>query len=132
MSKRDKRGERMDTSAQQAPLTSNPFAALESARPREEPPEREGSIESPPRPASCGLRFDVQRTKKGGYPVFLEKRPNGKNVTVIRNISGDLDGLVTVLKRQCGAGGAVREGSIEIQGDHRDRVEAFLRANQQK
>jgi translation initiation factor 1 len=59
-------------------------------------------------------------------PVFLEKRPGGKSVTVIRNLSGDLDGLLRLLKRQIGAGGVVREGAIEIQGDHRARVEAFL------
>ena len=33
-----------------------------------------------------------------------------------------LEALGTRLKKLCGAGGAVRDGIIEIQGDHRDRL----------
>lgn len=33
-----------------------------------------------------------------------------------------LEDLATQLKKLCGAGGAVKNGSIEIQGDHRDRL----------
>lgn len=39
----------------------------------------------------------------------------------------ELDALGTALKRYCGAGGTVRNGVIEIQGDHRDRLVAELR-----
>jgi translation initiation factor 1 len=37
-----------------------------------------------------------------------------------------LEALATQLKKSCGAGGAVKEGRIEIQGDHRDRLVAEL------
>jgi translation initiation factor 1 len=37
-----------------------------------------------------------------------------------------LDELATRLKKLCGAGGAVKNGVIEIQGDHRDRLVAEL------
>jgi translation initiation factor 1 len=49
----------------------------------------------------------------------------GKGVTVISGLPVDaatLEALATQLKRSCGAGGAVREGRIEIQGEHRDRL----------
>lgn len=40
----------------------------------------------------------------------------------------DLAALATRLKKLCGAGGAVKDGRIEIQGDHRDRlVEELVR-----
>ncbi|HXC57872.1 MAG TPA: stress response translation initiation inhibitor YciH [Steroidobacteraceae bacterium] len=53
----------------------------------------------------------------------------GKGVTVISGLPLDaaaLDALAAQLKRSCGAGGAAREGRIEIQGEHRDRLVAEL------
>jgi translation initiation factor 1 len=49
----------------------------------------------------------------------------GKGVSVIRGLpleAAALAELATRLKRLCGAGGAVRDGVIEIQGEHRDRL----------
>jgi translation initiation factor 1 len=54
----------------------------------------------------------------------------GKGVSVISGLplaASDLEALATRLKRLCGAGGAVRDGTIEIQGEHRDRLVAQLR-----
>ena len=51
------------------------------------------------------------------------KGRKGKGVTVITGIPLDhqaLQKLVKSLKRRCGAGGTLKEGTIEIQGDHRD------------
>jgi translation initiation factor 1 len=53
----------------------------------------------------------------------------GKGVSVISGLplaAADLEALASRLKRLCGAGGAVREGVIEIQGEHRDRLVAEL------
>jgi translation initiation factor 1 len=49
----------------------------------------------------------------------------GKGVSVISGLplaTTDLEALASRLKRLCGAGGAVRDGVIEIQGEHRDRL----------
>lgn len=46
----------------------------------------------------------------------------GKAVTVISGLGGDaadLQQLAKQLKQRCGSGGAVKSGTIEIQGDHR-------------
>ena len=54
----------------------------------------------------------------------------GKGVSVISGLplaAADLEALASRLKRLCGAGGAVRDGAIEIQGEHRDRLVAELR-----
>jgi translation initiation factor 1 len=53
----------------------------------------------------------------------------GKGVTVVTGLplAGEaLENLAGQLKRSCGAGGAVRNGRIEIQGEHRDRIVAEL------
>src|SRR5688572_25365011 len=53
------------------------------------------------------------------------KRRAGKTVTVISGLRHDpatLEKLLKTLKHLCGAGGAVKDGELEIQGDHRERV----------
>jgi translation initiation factor 1 len=55
---------------------------------------------------------------------------SGKGVSVISGLplaTADLEALASRLKRLCGAGGGVRNGVIEIQGEHRDRLLAELR-----
>lgn len=53
----------------------------------------------------------------------------GKGVTTIAGLplaSSDLASLAAKLKKRCGSGGTVREGVIEIQGEHRDVIVAEL------
>ena len=56
----------------------------------------------------------------------------GKPVTTVSGVpaGGDeLKALAGRLKKRCGVGGSVKEGVIELQGDHRDVVVATLRAD---
>lgn len=58
------------------------------------------------------------------------KGRKGAGVTVISGVplaEAELAALAGQLKRLCGAGGTVHQGTIEIQGDHRDRVIEALR-----
>ena len=53
----------------------------------------------------------------------------GKGVTTVSGLPlslSDIESLATKLKKRCGSGGTVREGVIEIQGDHRDAIVAEL------
>jgi translation initiation factor 1 len=53
---------------------------------------------------------------------------SGKVVTVIRGLpASELDERASDLKRLCGAGGAVKDGTVEIQGDHREKIAERLR-----
>lgn len=57
------------------------------------------------------------------------KGRKGKGVTVVTGLPlrGDaLEALGSELKRLCGSGGTVRDGVIEVQGDHRDALVAEL------
>jgi translation initiation factor 1 len=53
----------------------------------------------------------------------------GKTVTVVRGIPPrELAAVASELTRRCGSGGAVKDGAVEIQGDHRPKVVAHLEA----
>jgi translation initiation factor 1 len=57
------------------------------------------------------------------------KGRKGKGVTVVTGVPAtpaELAELAGDLKRKCGSGGTVRDGVIEIQGDHRDLLVAEL------
>jgi translation initiation factor 1 len=54
---------------------------------------------------------------------------SGKGVSVISGLplaAAELEALAAALKKHCGAGGTVRDGVIEIQGEHRERLVAEL------
>ncbi|MFN8424431.1 MAG: translation initiation factor [Anaerolineae bacterium] len=62
----------------------------------------------------------IRREKKGR---------GGKTVTVVYDLvlkPDDLKALGKRLKTVCGTGGTVKDGTIEIQGDHRDAIAAEL------
>ena len=64
--------------------------------------------------------------------LALDKRQRrGKRVTLISGLvlaEADMEALAKALKTRCGSGGTVKDGHIEIQGDHRDVVQAELEA----
>jgi translation initiation factor 1 len=67
-------------------------------------------------PAPAAARVRVGRATQGRA---------GKGVTVITGLPLPPAGLAALgaeLKRHCGSGGTVRDGTIEIQGEHRDRI----------
>jgi translation initiation factor 1 len=53
----------------------------------------------------------------------------GKTATVVTGLAGteaEIAALAVELRRYAGAGGSVREGAIEVQGDHRERLQKKL------
>ncbi|BDX02845.1 MAG: translation initiation factor Sui1 [Marinomonas sp.] len=66
----------------------------------------------------------------GKVRIALEtKGRKGKGVTVVTGLPLTEDKLKTLgkkLKTQCGTGGAVKDGHIEIQGDHRQKLKDLL------
>ncbi len=57
------------------------------------------------------------------------KQRGGKTVTVITGVPASDEGIASLaqqLKKLCGSGGTVKDGVIEIQGDHCEKVQAKL------
>ncbi len=59
----------------------------------------------------------------------LENRASGKHVTVVDGLPDNrayLDGLCRELKKACGTGGTIEQGTIALQGDQRERLRELL------
>jgi translation initiation factor 1 len=71
--------------------------------------------------------------KNDGF-VRLRREVKGRGGGTVIVISGiplaapELKELAGVLKKKCGCGGTVKDGVVEIQGDHRDTLAAELQA----
>ncbi len=80
---------------------------------------------------ACVCPTGSKQARGGIVRVSREhKGRRGKGVTVISGLIADdatLAGIASTLKRFSGAGGTVRNGAVEIQGDHREKVAARLR-----
>jgi len=96
----------------------------EGGRVKDADPRRAASRQADPKGAAFPddgvIRIVRDRSGRGG-----------KVVTVIHGIperGPTLDARASDLRRLCGAGGTVKGGVVEIQGDHRERVAERLRA----
>ena len=61
---------------------------------------------------------------------FETKGRGGKAVTLVKGVglnAQELEALGKKLKTACGSGGTVKDGAIEVQGDHVERVVAALK-----
>lgn len=118
-----KNKQRVDLAQGDDTLTDNPFASLGNLVP-DAPDQKDAApkaeIVKPDTP------FTVARTRKGGWPIHIEKRGGGKVVTIVDSISGDGKALLKALQKSLGTGGKLDGDSILIQGDHVAHVEAFL------
>ncbi|WP_339897872.1 stress response translation initiation inhibitor YciH [uncultured Gilvimarinus sp.] len=86
--------------------------STDGGRVRDEP-------QTPEAPSGDGI-VRIQRSSKGR---------GGKTVSVITGVplaGAELKALAKKLKQVCGTGGAIKDGNIEIQGDHREPLKASL------
>ena len=107
------------------PPASNPFAALADLRLATSPTAH--AVAANPAPAAA------KAAKNRGRVDILRSTAHrgGKTVTVIRGFQAvattELDQLAKQLQKACGAGGTVKDGRIEIQGDQRQTALRILR-----
>jgi len=61
--------------------------------------------------------------------IAVDKRRYGKMMTIVDGINPhelDIDTLISNLKTICACGGTIKDGKIELQGDHRIKVKESL------
>lgn len=78
--------------------------------------------------AACVCRAQARPVGAGDGVVRVSRETKGrggKAVTVVRGLDLDAAALAALgkkLKAACGSGGTVKDGTIEVQGDHCERV----------
>lgn len=88
--------------------------------------------------AACACRKSAASPPAGSGVVRVSRERSGrggKTVTVVRGLAlpeAELQGLGKRLRSACGSGGTVKDGTLEIQGDHRERVLALLQQSGHK
>lgn len=108
----------------------SPFAALAAFASTDPDPEPS------PVSASQGVPDDlpiwsVPPRQQTLYVACERKQRAGRPTTVVEGFEGteaELEALGRALKKRCGVGGAVKEGAVLVQGDHRPAVIAWLEA----
>lgn len=103
-------------------LGQSPFAAL---NPAGLPAAPAGAVRAPPTAARAPSR------NRGRVDILRETAGRGgKTVTVATNFTGiglpEKELLAKKMQKACGAGGTVKDGRIEIQGDRREIVARIL------
>ena len=61
--------------------------------------------------------------------ITIDQRRYGKMMTIIDGINShelDINALISNLKSICACGGTIKDGKIELQGDHRIKVKETL------
>jgi translation initiation factor 1 len=78
-----------------------------------------------PRPAKS-----LPPQQQTAYLHRESKGRGGKTVSLVKNLvlsEADLKALAKKLKRACGSGGTIKDGVIEIQGEHRQNIADVLK-----
>ena len=82
--------------------------------------------------ASCSCAAQARAATRGDGTVRVSRETKGrggKAVTLVRGLALDDAALAALGKRlrtACGAGGTLKDGVLEVQGDHVERVLAWL------
>lgn len=82
----------------------------------------------------CGLPKEIcvcEEIARGqqNITIAVDRRRYGKVMTIVDGLNPhdlDINTLVSNLKSTCACGGTIKDGKIELQGDHRNKVKESL------
>ncbi|MDQ2681055.1 MAG: hypothetical protein M3Y21_08550 [Candidatus Eremiobacteraeota bacterium] len=89
-------------------------------------------IPQPPRTLHSKLQAKHLPPDDGVLRISRERR-RGSTVSVVTGLNeAELTSVAKALKRLCGSGGTAKDGIVEIQGDHRDRIVEYFERSGRK
>jgi len=82
----------------------------------------------------CGLPKEICvceeiAREQQNITIAIDRRRYGKMMTIVDGLNPhdlDLGSLISNLKSICACGGTIKDGKIELQGDHRSKVKDAL------
>jgi translation initiation factor 1 len=77
------------------------------------------------KPKEICLCGEIAREQQQNISVYTTKRKYGKWVTVVEGLDAtsiDVDKIAKELKAKCACGGTVKNGNIELQGNHKSTI----------
>jgi translation initiation factor 1 len=77
----------------------------------------------------CRCKAKTAPVPKTAFVKMRREMRRGKPVIVLFELGmseAQSKELLKEIQRTCGAGGALKDGAVEIQGDHRERIEQLL------
>ena len=77
----------------------------------------------------CKCKAAVKATAARGPIKMRREMRRGKPVIVLFELGMDPEQqkeLLKAIQKSCGAGGSLKDGQIEVQGDHREKIETLL------
>ncbi|MEO9026281.1 MAG: translation initiation factor [Candidatus Tumulicola sp.] len=90
----------------------------------------------PKRTRMPGDRRSPQRPQpfpNDGVVRILRARRRASTVSIVAGLEApELQDVAKLLKRHCGSGGTAKDGTVVIQGDHREKIAAWLAARGRK
>ena len=78
---------------------------------------------------NCFAECNLPPQQQTAYLHRESKGRGGKTVTLVKQLilsEKDMKALAKKLKQSCGTGGTVKEGVIEIQGEHREKIAVVM------
>jgi translation initiation factor 1 len=87
----------------------------------------DGSLPLPTPPARRKTQPVLRAMPDDGVLRVAREKRRASVVTVVHGLpAGEVDAVGKELKRLCGTGGTAKNGVVELQGDHRDKIVAYF------
>ena len=75
----------------------------------------------------------ARRVPDDGIIRIMRERRRAGTMSVVTGLDPrEIDEIAKLLKRHCGTGGTSKNGVVEIQGDHRERIAAWFSSQGRK